>query len=56
MKLLERAWEEGREAAEKRLAFERAELEAQWARVKGLKREEASAKNLIKAIAKGRVW
>lgn len=56
MKLLERAWEEGREAAEKRLAFERAELEAQWARVKGLKREEASAKNFIKAIAKGRVW
>jgi hypothetical protein len=38
------------------LAFEREELEAQWRKVRGLKKEEAKAKTVIKAIAKGRVW
>jgi hypothetical protein len=56
MKLLEKAWEQGKEAAEKRMAFEKEEVEAQWRKVKGLKKEEAKAKTFVKAIAKGRVW
>jgi hypothetical protein len=56
LKLLEKAWEEGKEAAEKRLAFEKEELEVQWKKVKGFKKEEANTKSIMKAIAKGRVW
>ena len=56
MKLLEKAWEQGKEAAEKRMAFEKEEVEAQWRKVKGLKKDEQKAKGFVKAIAKGRVW
>ena len=31
-------------------------LEVQWKKVKGLKKEEANTKSIMKAIAKGRVW
>ena len=42
--------------AASQLAFEREELETEWRKVKGLKKEGAKAKTVIKAVAKGRVW
>ncbi|EKX36875.1 hypothetical protein GUITHDRAFT_116897 [Guillardia theta CCMP2712] len=56
MKLLEKAWEEGKEAAERRMEFEKKELQEQWQKVKDIKLKEKQSKTMLKAITQRKVW
>ena len=56
MGLLNKAWEDGKEAAEKRLEFEKKQMEAQWKAIKSEKKSESMTKKMFKAVVERKVW
>lgn len=54
--LLNKAWEDGKEAAEKRLEFEKKQMEAQWKAIKSEKKSESVTKKMFKAVVERKVW